>query len=1834
MKKTQKLIFAVVTMVLSLFLLTACGLQTHMHDYSEWGYNDENHWMYCAEDNVKNDETVAAHTFTERGTDETYHWMYCPTCGAIQQSSKGEHVDEDFDGKCDVCEHKVPVYADFSGKVTLLKGGSAPVSTNEGVTLTVTDDNGEAELLNYAFNEDGTFSFTADEGEYLITASKQGYVTAQGYIELNHEEAVTGYEMELSYKLLQVAPKPNYDPLLHDFSHMNDEKPYVIHTFKGKGKTLDVSTVEPQNNAMFTWYAEKGHACANGDRVGVWVQFYDDGMTKGEYIWFQVIGDNYQYAVYTGGGWGPAPNMMQGKSAYSAYMSDAEKAQFDKGELKITLGRSANYIFVIVNDELRDTIVLDEKYAEKDAYLGLVGWDVSADDGQNKFYFALDDLKMGKLTLNKTGDNADKLIVNGYKESYDFDDTTELTFEVEKGYYINSLTINGKLFDKTEVYALDLFNKDATLDIDVEIIEIATESVTFQPQEKYASVQNYTELTLGTRLVFANKTTGRSYTATYTGGKLVVDLEDGKYTVSAKGYYDLELTVTNGVADKSLDLYRKILLSNGVDEKLYTISLKDGKEEVAFTGNTFKRGYAYFNANLAAGKYTIEATYKGTAPWDDAISFVTSKGTETGYLINFGTWGDSVYAKWRNSNDYQVYAKIADVKQSDDTYVIKMKIEIYGNNITTYTAFLKTDGNYTDWTKRTFSFGNEYYSIGFTAKAASSYSDVTIVEETKYAVVVPTLENATVTADRAFAYKGESVVYTITPAEGYVVSSVTVNGVDKYGDMKNGKLTVENYNDQTVLAITVQEEKTVDVKVEAHEIYEGSTVTFKRDDQTNTVTIENGTATFSGLTGYWTATIVFKGKTYDFGRFYVGADGKLFIDETARISSVVEKDNFTYPNTTDKKATAEYSPVSGEGTMYMEVGDMLRHRLEMTYDGTVAFTMYLDSRMLAKDEEQGPIIAFDTGASEYPIRYVWFGIKTNKLAWLENYWHDVYDKTASNAQQALNITPGKNNDIDVNVQKVLLESLTSADIALYNEGKLPVTLVRSKNMVYAFVNGRYAGYAALPEEYATMTARVGISGLSLQKSASQFDFVVEDAQKYLDICEGATDFQVEIKGEGLEYLVVNGLTADGVYNMNTDYKFTFAAKDHPNAPLSSYGITSFKVNGEDADYTKAIEKTFYKKSGCGKLTIEVVVTEVARGTFEGKVELLKQGTTTVATKDFNLYLLQGEEEVELQDYKVSDDGTVSFKAFEGIYTLVVEYNKYLKWQGQITISDEEPIVGYKAVLDYNLLKIATKPGWDGALHDFTHQNEENAYVLHTWSNGTGKTLDFTTVDAVDDVMFSYLAKKGQSANGEDKVGICVQFYEANGTPSFLWFIVKGSDYKFEWQNDNLWSMRTLNKKGWGFQNGQRAQAMTDEEKELYEEGKLKVSVARSGNMVYAFVDGELADTIVLNERYASMDAYIGMFAYDPCEANGNNRFYFELTDFNPATIDVTVTAPAAYEGDELVFAMGSKTATATVTNGKATFKGYQGLCNVKLRKDGVEYSLGLIEIAEDGTATIADDVAPQYFDKDCMVYLANAGQKVSSTYDAAKGEGTLTVNGSMVRHKSYTSYDKVAWTVYMNFNNLSDAKEESGVLLAFGSEYLYFGFANKDTTGKLLSWQTNNWHDSGDGGSSNSAISMTKDASKCTNYLFRSSLTDDELALYKDGKLPVTLVRDGRYVYVFVNGEFVGYTCLAAKYEKMSVQVGLSVLGAVSGSTYNFKVETDTTAYLAKADETLSKTLISNGLDTDKYTITEDENGAKVVFTDKTFKSGYAIVNTLGSKKYTIEATYTGDPKWDSGLSF
>lgn len=185
MKRLCKQLFAITVIIATLLALTSCFLQQHVHDYSEWGSNQTHHWKFCPEDQEQDESTkekhydnnldgkcdvcgheVAlphTHSYSEWGYDAENHWKYCPDDNEKDASSVAAHTDANNDGKCDACGQDVeaPVSESVTietvdGVPTLIVKGPTPVV--EGVTIGALRLHAEANKADLFWNNTSKFA--------------------------------------------------------------------------------------------------------------------------------------------------------------------------------------------------------------------------------------------------------------------------------------------------------------------------------------------------------------------------------------------------------------------------------------------------------------------------------------------------------------------------------------------------------------------------------------------------------------------------------------------------------------------------------------------------------------------------------------------------------------------------------------------------------------------------------------------------------------------------------------------------------------------------------------------------------------------------------------------------------------------------------------------------------------------------------------------------------------------------------------------------------------------------------------------------------------------------------------------------------------------------------------------------------------------------------------------------------------------------------------------------------------------------------------------------------------------------------------------------------------------------------------------------------------------------------------------------------------------------------------------------------------------------------------------------------------------------------------------
>ena len=238
-----------------------------------------------------------------------------------------------------------------------------------------------------------------------------------------------------------------------------------------------------------------------------------------------------------------------------------------------------------------------------------------------------------------------------------------------------------------------------------------------------------------------------------------------------------------------------------------------------------------------------EATFKFDAPfWDPSgnMSMTASLYAEGQDSASYSTSSVSY------SNGFSITAKGTE----DRAYLIKI--------------------NGVDYRKVLLNFQEGTYKVvGDYAKSNGFLME----EPSKYLITGKVSEGeGKVTSSSEEVYSGKSAEVTITPADGYQITSVTDNGSDVTSHVSGGKYTISNVTENhTVTARFTRNEYTVTVSVEhgtggvSTKAYYGDTLTFSvrpddgfEFDSTSGGTYSNGTLTVSNITGNVSITVVFK----------------------------------------------------------------------------------------------------------------------------------------------------------------------------------------------------------------------------------------------------------------------------------------------------------------------------------------------------------------------------------------------------------------------------------------------------------------------------------------------------------------------------------------------------------------------------------------------------------------------------------------------------------------------------------------------------------------------------------------------------------------------------------------------------------------------------------------------------------------------------------------------------------------------------------------------------------------------------------------------------------------
>lgn len=276
MKKTTKHFISALPIVLALVLVLCLSLIAcdHVHNYSEQN-NDENyHWNYCPDDNeidgtskeAHKDENfdgkcdvceyeMHVHAYTAQGKDSNKHWNYCPDDNTIDASSESAHADIDVDGYCDVCEYEMGIVTEevvkieeIEGVPTLIVKGNLPEFSQDGEPV-------EIGCIKLHAEGDGNHLYWKN-----LCTHKWGYEFKVPLSDLAYEKGATPWYWFHFYAYADANPEDNAQ--------------YAYKQDLNRGSILTVGDSLQYNGSRYTIKAWTGDNGEIGDGLAIQSEFF------------------------------------------------------------------------------------------------------------------------------------------------------------------------------------------------------------------------------------------------------------------------------------------------------------------------------------------------------------------------------------------------------------------------------------------------------------------------------------------------------------------------------------------------------------------------------------------------------------------------------------------------------------------------------------------------------------------------------------------------------------------------------------------------------------------------------------------------------------------------------------------------------------------------------------------------------------------------------------------------------------------------------------------------------------------------------------------------------------------------------------------------------------------------------------------------------------------------------------------------------------------------------------------------------------------------------------------------------------------------------------------------------------------------------------------------------------------------------------------------------------------------------------------------------------------------------------------------------------------------
>ncbi len=527
MKKTTKTLLLLTAIV----SLVGCGNDTVTETGGTSSKGTETTETSSTETGKKSETHV--HTFTGSWKhDNSKHWKECDANDG-EKAEEADHVYSANGHICDVCGYDLyEGKGTFTGAIKLHKLGAYATDYTD-IIITADDEN-----VLITNNGDGTYKIENCELEkaIILTFAKEGYLSSTKTIMADSTEAVALKDVTLEYERFVRDLKTTWDADLMDYSHVNDEDPYLGFKCSEGGKTLIANTADQYNDVYATWTAKKnGISTCTQRNQGIYLLF----PSAKKIAPIQLNGDNYNFERMPNfWGYDSGADTIQYENVFNEWggytLNEEEQASYNSADgLKIGMLRKGSVMHMIVNGRVVADINLPSELAEEECKVGYYVFDcANTETGYVEFHFDISsDYKDMVATINTSANDTTLGTITNKNAETLVGTKTDIEITPNENVTVSAITNNGK--DVLSDYADGHLKTIAYATNDIVVtyaaktygaLNAALQGVEFDGLKKHA-FEDGTKVTL--------KSNTNTIEATVSDGKINVSkIETGTYTAS------------------------------------------------------------------------------------------------------------------------------------------------------------------------------------------------------------------------------------------------------------------------------------------------------------------------------------------------------------------------------------------------------------------------------------------------------------------------------------------------------------------------------------------------------------------------------------------------------------------------------------------------------------------------------------------------------------------------------------------------------------------------------------------------------------------------------------------------------------------------------------------------------------------------------------------------------------------------------------------------------------------------------------------------------------------------------------------------------------------------------------------------------------------------------------------------------------------------------------------------------------------------------------------------------------------------------------------------------